>query len=352
MGRADLPSGTVTFLFTDIEGSTKLLHELGAADYAQVLTEHHRIVAEACAAEGGVVVGTEGDAFFVAFSSVPGAVAAAGAAQQGLATSPVRVRMGLHTGEPLLNETGYVGIDVHRAARVAASAHGGQVVLSRDTKELAGEGFAFTDLGEHRVKDFSEPVWIYQLGSERFPPLKTISNTNLPRPASSFIGRERERDDVVRELRDGARLLTLTGPGGSGKTRLALEAASELVPAYKAGVFWVGLAALREPSLVTDTIAQTLGARDGLAGHIGDREMLLLLDNLEQVVEAAPDLSGARLRMSQPHPAGDEPRAPARAGRSGVLGASAPLLGGRLALLRALRAGALRRDRGALFTAR
>ena len=132
---------------------------------------------------------------------------------------------------------------------------------------------------------------IYQLGERTFPPLKTISNTNLPRPASSFIGREREREDVVRELRDGVRLLTLTGPGGSGKTRLALEAATELVPTYKAGVFWVGLAALREPSLVTDTIAQTLGARDGLAGHIGDREMLLLLDNLEQVIEAAPDLS-------------------------------------------------------------
>ncbi len=142
----------------------------------------------------------------------------------------------------------------------------------------------------------------------------------------------------MRELRDGARLLTLTGPGGSGKTRLALEAASELVPAYKAGVFWVGLAALREPSLVTDTIAQTLGARDGLAGHIGDREMLLLLDNLEQVIEAAPELSALVCRMSQPRPAGDEPRAPARAGRSGVLRASARLLGGRLALLRALSA--------------
>ena len=290
MGRADLPSGTVTFLFTDIEGSTKLLHELGGADYARVLAQHHRIVAEACAAEGGVVVGTEGDAFFVAFSSVPGAVAAAGAAQQGLAGGPVRVRMGLHTGETLLNETGYVGIDVHRAARVAASAHGGQVVLSRETKELAGEGFAFTDLGEHRVKDFSEPVWIYQLGSERFPPLKTLSNTNLPRPASSFVGRERELRELLVTIRS-ARLVTLTGPGGSGKTRLALEAAATLVPSYKAGVFWIGLASLRDPALVSETIAQTLGAKDGVAEHIGERELLLLLDNLEQVIEAAPQLS-------------------------------------------------------------
>ena len=145
--------------------------------------------------------------------------------------------------------------------------------------------------GEHRLKDIEGSVSIYQLGETTFPPLKTISNTNLPRPASSFIGREREREEVVRELRDGARLLTLTGPGGSGKTRLAVEAAATLVPDYKAGVFWVGLASLREPSLVTEQIAQTLGLRDGLAEHIDAREMLLLLDNLEQVIEAAPELS-------------------------------------------------------------
>src|SRR5262245_60533015 len=148
-----------------------------------------------------------------------------------------------------------------------------------------------TDLGEHRLKDIEGAVSIYQLGGKTFPPLKTISNTNLPRPASSFVGREREQEEVVRQFQGGTRLLTLTGPGGSGKTRLALEAASELVPSYKSGVFWIGLAALREASLVTDTISQTLGARDGLVEHIGDREMLLLLDNLEQVIEAAPELS-------------------------------------------------------------
>ena len=144
--------------------------------------------------------------------------------------------------------------------------------------------------GEHRVKDFSEPVWIYQLGSERFPPLKTISNTNLPRPASSFVGREGELRELLVTIRS-ARLVTLTGPGGSGKTRLALEAAATLVPSYKAGVFWIGLASLRDPALVSETIAQTLGAKDGLAEHIGERELLLLLDNLEQVIEAAPQLS-------------------------------------------------------------
>ncbi len=218
---------------------------------------------------------------------------------QALAAGPISLRIGLHTGTPLVTDEGYVGDDVHFAARVAASGHGGQVLLSKSARELV-EGLSVTDLGEHRLKDIEGAVAIYQLGEKTFPPLKTISNTNLPRPASSFIGRERERDDVVRELRDGARLLTLTGPGGSGKTRLALEAASELVPAYKAGVFWVGLAALREPSLVTDTIAQTLGARDGLAAHIGDREMLLLLDNLEQVIEAAPELSGLVAVLSEP----------------------------------------------------
>ncbi len=146
------------------------------------------------------------------------------------------------------------------------------------------------DLGEHRLKDFAEPVWIFQLGEERFPPLKTISNSNLPRPVSSFVGREREVADVVELLQDGARLVTLSGPGGSGKTRLAVESAAELVPEFRNGVFWVGLAALRDPALVAETVAQTLGAKDGLAEHIGERELLLLLDNFEQVVEAAPGL--------------------------------------------------------------
>jgi predicted ATPase len=288
--RSDLPTGTVTFLFTDVEGSTSLLRELGAEGYADALTEHRRVVREACAAKGGVEVDTQGDAFFVAFPTAAGAAVAAHAITDALANGQIRLRIGLHTGTPLVTGEGYVGDDVHFAARVAASGHGGQILLSKSARDLV-EGLSVTDLGEHRLKDIEGAVSIYQLGEMTFPPLKTISNTNLPRPASSFIGREREREDVVRELRDGTRLLTLTGPGGSGKTRLALEAAAELVPAYKAGVFWVGLASLREPSLVMDEIAQTVGAKDGLAPHIGEREMLLLLDNLEQVIEAAPDLS-------------------------------------------------------------
>jgi predicted ATPase len=287
--RRELPTGTVTLLFSDVEGSTTLLHELGAEGYADVLAEHRRIVRAACTAEGGVEVDNQGDAFFFAFRSAPAALAAAQAVTGALAAGRIQVRIGLHTGTPLVTEEGYVGDDVHLAARVGASGHGGQVVLSRTTRELV-DGLPLTDLGEHRLKDIPGAVSIFQLGSERFPPLKTISNTNLPRPASSFIGRERELRELLATIRS-ARLVTLTGPGGSGKTRLALEAAATLVPSYKAGVFWVGLAALRDPALVSETIAQTLGAKDGLAEHIGERELLLLLDNLEQVIEAAPQLS-------------------------------------------------------------
>lgn len=270
----ELPSGTVTFLFTDIEGSTRLLHELGADAYATELTEHRRVLRAAFAAQGGVEVDTQGDAFFVAFTSAAAATAAARAAQEALASGPVRVRIGLHTGTPTPAEEGYVGADVHLGARIAAAGHGGQVLLSKATRELVDD--MVSDLGEHRLKDFAEPVWFFQLGSESFPPLATISNTNLPRPASSFVGREREVSDVVSLLQDGVRLVTLSGPGGSGKTRLAIEAAAELVPEFRSGVFWVGLAPLRDPGLVTEALAQTLGAKDALTEHIGDREVLLL----------------------------------------------------------------------------
>jgi hypothetical protein len=219
--RRELPTGTVTLLFSDVEGSTTLLHELGAEGYADALAEHRRIVRAACTAEGGVEVDNQGDAFFFAFRSAPAALAAAQAVTGALAAGRIQVRIGLHTGTPLVTEEGYVGDDVHLAARVGASGHGGQVVLSRTTRELV-DGLPLTDLGEHRLKDIPEAVSNFQLGSERFPPLKTISNTNLPRPASSFIGRERELRELLDAIR-GARLVTLTGPGGSGKTRLALR---------------------------------------------------------------------------------------------------------------------------------
>jgi predicted ATPase/class 3 adenylate cyclase len=287
--RRHLPSGTVTFLFTDIEGSTQLLHQLGARAYANALLEHRRVVREAVARHGGVEVGTEGDSFFVVFPAASDAVEAAAEAQEALAQGPISVRMGVHTGTANLVEDDYVGEDVHRGARIAAAGHGGQVLVSKATRQLVQADL--TELGEHRLKDFDQPVALFQLGSKKFPPLKTISNTNLPRPASSFVGREREVAEIVSLLSDGARLLTLTGPGGSGKTRLAIEAAAELVPEFRAGVFWIGLATLRDATLVTDIVAQTLGAKDGLIDHMGERELLLVLDNLEQVIEAASELS-------------------------------------------------------------
>jgi len=289
MGGSELSAGNATVLFTDIEGSTRLIEELGEPGYIGALAEHRRLLRAAFAAHGGVEVDTQGDAFLYAFGDPVEALAAAAQGQQALGSGPVKVRMGLHTGELRLTGEGYAGRELHRAARIAASGHGGQVVLSAATRALVDGDL--TDLGEHRLKDFDEPVALFQLGSERFPPLKTISNTNLPRPASSFVGREREREELLGLLRNGSRLVTLTGPGGSGKTRLALEVGSELVPAFTAGVFWVGLAALRDPALVTETIAQTLGAKDSLAEHVSERELLLLLDNFEQVVEAALELS-------------------------------------------------------------
>jgi predicted ATPase len=297
MAGAELPRGTVTFLFTDIEGSTRLIDELGEEAYLQALADHRRLLRSAFVAHSGVEVDTQGDAFLYAFPDPAEALAAAARGQNALGSGPVMVRMGLHTGEPRLTGEGYAGRELHRAARIAASGHGGQVVVSAATRAFAdGE---LTELGEHRLKDFDEPVVLFQLGSERFPPLKTISNTNLPRPASSFVGRQRERDELVSMLSNGTRLLTLSGPGGSGKTRLAIEAASELVPEFKAGVFWIGLAPVRDPAFVTEEIGQTLGAKDGLAEHIAERELLLLLDNFEQVVDAAPDLG--ELLESCPH---------------------------------------------------
>lgn len=287
--RAGLPSGAVTFLFTDIEGSTALLHEIGSTGYAAALAEHRRLLRAAFTAHGGVEVDTQGDAFFVAFTSAPAGVAAAAEGQRALADGPIQVRMGLHTGQPALTAEGYVGVDVHLGARIAAAGHGGQVLLSPTTRALIDGDV--TDLGEHRLKDFDQPVAICQLGTGRFPPLKTISNTNLPRPVSSFIGRQAELSAVIGLLRGPSRLVTLLGPGGTGKTRLAIEAAIQVVAEFKAGVFWVPLATLRDPALVSEAIGQVVGASGSLSEHVREREMLLVVDNLEQIIGAGGDLS-------------------------------------------------------------
>src|SRR5215213_4368301 len=236
----ELPSGTVTFLFTDIEGSTRLLSELGEG-YAQALAAHRQTLRGAFARNRGVEVDTQGDAFFVAFERASDAVATASEASEALAGGPIHVRMGIHTGEPTVTDEGYVGFDVHRAARVCAAGHGGQVLLTESTRELLGE-LELLDLGAHRLKDLAEPLRLYQLGTAEFPPLRTLDATNLPVGASPLLGRETEIGELVSMLLDGDRLVTVTGPGGTGKTRLALQVAAELVGALKDGVYWVPLA--------------------------------------------------------------------------------------------------------------
>ncbi|HWC31690.1 MAG TPA: adenylate/guanylate cyclase domain-containing protein [Actinomycetota bacterium] len=307
-----LPTGTVTFLFSDIEGSTKLLNALGE-DYPPLLETHQRLMRDAFERHGGLEIATEGDSFFVAFRSAPDAVAAAVAAQRALAVhdwgdaGPVRARIGLHTGEGLLGGDNYVGIDVHRAARIMSAGHGGQIVVSEPTRALVRqtlpEGATIRDLGEHRLKDLPEPEHLFQVDVEglpaEFPPLRTLERrvANLPEQLTTFVGRRRELDDVISIL-SKTRLLTLTGPGGTGKTRLSIEVARETVDDFDDGAAFVALSPLRDPALVVPTIAQALGLRedpsrppvDAVAENLRDKRMLVVLDNFEQVMEAASDI--------------------------------------------------------------
>ena len=292
----ELPRGTVTFLFTDIEGSTRLLRELGAEQYAAALGEHRQVVRKAYAQQEGVEVDTAGDAFFVAFPTAPGALAAAREAQERLS---IPVRMAIHTGTPLLTGEGYVGEDVHRAARIAAAGHGGQVLVSAATAALLRDD-GVRDLGEHRLKDLSAPERIYQLGGRDFPPLKTLYRTNLPVPATPFLGRDDELAQVHELLAsDEIRLLTLTGPGGSGKTRLALQSAGIAADAYPDGAWWVPLAPVSGADEVMPAAARELGGGGPLDQLVGERRLLLVLDNFEHVVAAAPQVS--RLLSACPH---------------------------------------------------
>ena len=284
LGTDALPTGTVTLLFTDIEGSTRLLRDLGPERYGEALAEHRRTVREACARHGGIEVDAQGDGVFVSFTTAPGALAAAREVTEALASGPIRVRVGVHTGSPLLTEAGYVGEDVHRAARIAAAAHGGQVLLSESTAALVDE--TLVPLGEHRLRDLIEPVRLFQLGESTFPAPAALGGTGLPTQATPFVGREHELSELLAHLR-GPQVVTLTGAGGSGKTRLALEAASRSARDFRDGVFWVSLQSLSDPELVELTIAQAVGATDDVVVHLAPKRALLLLDNFEHVIEAA-----------------------------------------------------------------
>jgi predicted ATPase/class 3 adenylate cyclase len=308
---SDAPIGTVTFLFTDIEGSTRLLQRLGAR-YHALLDDHHRLLRDAV--RDGYVAGTEGDAFFVVFRSPVAAVEAAIAAQRSLRdhTWPdgieLNVRMGIHSGEAALAGGDYVGIDVNRAARIAAAGHGGQILVSDATRALVasavGDEVSFRDLGEHRLKDLQAPERLFQVLCpdlpSTFPALRSIGagRTGIPSSLTPFIGRE-ELVAEIRALSAAHRLVTLTGPGGTGKTRLALEVATSLEDGLRDGAAFVALAPIVDPELVPEAIARTLGilaeqgrsTLDVVIDRLREAEFVLVLDNFEQVIDGAPAVS-------------------------------------------------------------
>ena len=304
----DLPTGTVTFLFSDIEGSTKLVQDLGDG-FGRVLDDHHRLMRAAIAEAGGVVVSTEGDAFFAVFTTAPAAATAAASAQRALAEHQwsaecaVKVRMGLHTGQGSIGGDNYAGLDVNRAARIASAAHGGQVLVSQSTCALIqGHGDITTiELGEHHLKDLDRPERLYQMNAPglatEFPPPRTLDArpNNLLAQLTPFVGREREVKEILQMLGE-RRLVTLTGPGGTGKTRLSLEVAARALLDFAEGAFFVPLAPVVDIDLVASTIAQTLEVAEQadrdisetLRDHLKPLERLLVLDNFEQILDAAP----------------------------------------------------------------
>jgi predicted ATPase/class 3 adenylate cyclase len=308
----ELLTGTVTFLFSDIEGSTRLLRSQGDA-WSALLERHHQLMRAAFSANGGQEVGTEGDSFFAAFPTAPGAVSAAVEAQRALAVEPwppgaeIRVRIGMHTGEASFSAKTYVGLHVHRASRIASVGHGGQVLISSATRSLIQalpEGVDVRDLGEHRLKDLEQPERLWQLViadlPSDFPPISSLDATpnNLPTRLTTFLGREREIGEIGELLVDH-RLVTLTGPGGTGKTRLSLEVVTGALGHYPDGVYFVELASITDPALVPSTIAQALSLPDRggrtmmerLVDHIGERRILVVLDNFEQVLGAAASVN-------------------------------------------------------------
>jgi predicted ATPase/class 3 adenylate cyclase len=316
MATSELPTGTLTFFFSDIEGSTRLVQRLGSR-FKDLLERHEALVRDALGASGGVEVRTVGDAFFVVFPTADAAVIAAVAAQRALAVeqwpkdATLRVRVGLHTGLAVRGGDDYVGLDVHLAARIAGAAHGGQIVISDQTKTLLrepGAGVSVRDLGEHRLKDVGS-LRLWQVVAPGlpgdFPALASLEiPSNLPADTTTFVGREREVDEI-RALVRAQRLVTLVGPGGTGKTRLSLRVARELVPEFPQGVFLVPLEPIHDPALVASAIAKALAiseeptrtVTDVLRDRLRDGTTLLVLDNFEQVTPAAP-LVGDLLRAA------------------------------------------------------
>jgi len=304
------PTRTVTFLFSDIEGSTQHLSELGAERYGAVLDQHRALLRDAFSRHQGHDFGGAGDSMFVAFGSAQHALRAAFDAQVALASHtwlhsrPVRVRMGLHTAEAMSVADDYVGIGVHRASRICDAGHGGQILLSHTTHSLVAESpeFATRDLGEHELKGLPEPERLFQLLHPRlpadFPALRTAGKRapRLPPQTTSFVGREREVQAVAVILAEPrVRLLTLTGPGGSGKTRLAVQVAIEAADAFPNGTYFVALASITDPALVAPAIAQAVGvsaaAGQSLTAYLAEKAMLIVIDNLEQVIAVAPELA-------------------------------------------------------------
>ncbi len=310
ISRKDLPTGTVTLLFADVEGSTRLLHALGGG-YADVRARIRELVRAAVSHGTGCEVDWAGDGVFLAFERARDAVTAAADLQRALAAEPwppsqeVRMRVGIHTGEPELRDDGYVGMDVHVAARICGAAHGGQVVVSRAARDVVGdEGgqLSFRRLGNHRLKDVPAPQTLYQLVApgleETFPPLATLGGATLPALHHRLVGRRRDLAETQALLsRPGVRLVTITGPGGAGKSRLALEAAA--AAAVERPVHLVGLASISDPVLVPAAIARVVGVREApgrtlvnlLADALGGTGALLVLDNLEHLPAAAADVA-------------------------------------------------------------
>jgi len=307
-----LPTGTLTFLFTDVEGSTRLW-ERGPEAMSQALARHDELLREAVEAHGGFVFKTVGDAFYAVFPTAPEAAEAALDAQRFLLTEeweetgPLKVRVVMHTGTAEQRDGDYFGPTLNRAARLLSAGHGGQVLLSLSTQELVRDqlplGAELRDLGVRRLKDLFGPEHVFQLTAPglpaSFPPLKTLDvrQNNLPIQPTPLLGREREVAEIADLLRHAdVRLLTLTGTGGTGKTRLALQSAAELIDEFEDGVFLVALAPISDPGLVASTVAGALSVsesagralKEDLRNFLSDKELLLVLDNFEQVVDAAP----------------------------------------------------------------